>query len=181
MIWRGEEFVKPVDYFVAPTYESITEVAGLDFAFIGGFVGKGFSEAGLLLSGSGDFCYEHELAHIALIQSDNMLFSEGLATYFAGSSGTDFPESVRIFYNNHYPLTEEKIESILKWTNSKRYYTFAALLAEMVIREQGIGQLKQLRVFSGSDEEYIDTIAEMLGISRAEMIDKINARLENIK
>ncbi|MFP4528025.1 MAG: hypothetical protein ACLFQX_05700 [Candidatus Kapaibacterium sp.] len=178
MIWQGRPYDKQIDYYVTRNSHALNRAAGMDFAFMGSFVGIGLYDAGILLSGRGNFFYKHELAHMVIPASGNMLYTEGMATYFGGSAGYSFVDAKDALRENFYPVSKEEIDQILEWRNSLDYYTLGSILIEIIIDEKGLSAAKELAGFDGSDEEYINKILVMLDFDKSDLLDKINSILK---
>ena len=171
-IWTGQSLQENIKYYVTPSPESLSRLLGFDFAYFGYTFGYTSINAKYIFSGTGNFNYRHELAHLVIGDIKNSLLSEGLATYYGGSGNVQFVELVKDFNKENYPLNEDKLKSILQNTNSKNYYVLGAILVNEVIKKSGIEGLKKFSQININDEKMISEICKNLGIKN--LIDFIN-------
>jgi len=182
-IWNSTVYENKINYYVSNSSKTINELVGFEFAFLGG-IGSGiaFVDAGIILSGAGNFNYKHEICHIVFGRIENLFLSEGLASYFGGTGNQEYAVALKSFSKEVYPLDKEKIDEILKFTGFLNYYMLAAIVVEIVYKSQGIDGLKMLiqdTQYENSDAlMLINQVCEMLELSEEELLTTINRKLE---
>ncbi len=176
--WYGTEYKDTIQYFVTPSSESAELLLGLDFAFFGSFTGVTLNNAGIIIDGTKNFNFRHELVHIVLGEFSNRLLNEGLATYFGGTGHFDFITVLSEFSKKIYPLTKEKIKQFYSYPGFKDYYVFGALICEQIYRVKGINGLKLMTESGVGDDLLIQNVCKLLNITEDELIEKINTRIK---
>lgn len=177
--WYGTEYKDTIQYFVTPSSESAELLLGLDFAFFGSFTGVTLNSAGIIIDGTKNFNFRHELVHIVLGEFPNRLLNEGLATYFGGSGQYDFITILSEFSKKNYPLTKEKIKQFYSYPGFRDYYVFGALICEQIYGLKGINGLKLISDSGEGDDILIQNVCKLLNITEDELIEKINTRIKD--
>ncbi len=173
-IWTGHKLQENIKYFVTPSAESLSKLLGFDFAYFGYTFGYTSINAKYIFSGTGNFNYRHELAHLVIGDVKNKLLSEGLATYYGGSNDIVFNELVKDFIKENYPLKEDHLKTILQNSNSKSFYVLGAILVNQVIKKSGLDTLKKLAEMNVNDEKMISEICKVLEIKNENLLNYIN-------
>lgn len=175
--WYGTEYKDTIQYFVTPSSESAELLLGLDFAFFGSFTGVTLNNAGIIIDGTKNFNFRHELVHIVLGEFSNRLLNEGLATYFGGIGHFDFITILSEFSKKNYPLTKDKIKQFYGYPGFRDYYVFGALICEQIYGFKGINGLKLMTDSGVGDDLLIQNVCKLLNITEDELIEKINDRI----
>lgn len=179
LVWHGHKLKEPINYYVTSGSESLGRLLGFDFAYFGMTYGYTLIDAKYLFSGTKDFNYKHELAHLITGNIKNKLLSEGIATYYGGSYNESYSSLTKEFYKENYPLNDEKIYAILKHINNKKFYIFGALIVSEILELNGISELKKMINIENDDKALFEYIYKLTKTNIEDFIKRINKRLLN--
>jgi hypothetical protein len=180
-IWNGSNLKESIKYFVTPSPESLSRLLGFDFAYFGYTFGYTSINAKYIFSGTGNFNYKHELSHLILGNVRNKFLDEGLATFFGGTGNEDFSKLEKEFSKENYPLSSEKIDSILKYSNSKNFYVLGALIVRDIIESKGIGEIKKLTNVENNNNKLFELLFNFTRTKKEDFIKRLNLKLLKVK
>ncbi len=170
-LWCGHNYKDTINYYMAPNSETINDIIGFQFAYLGSIGGgQAFVDAKLLFSGRRNFFYKHELAHIVFGKFQNTMFSEGLATFFGGSNNIDYLVLKNKFLNKIKINNYNDLLSFFSHPNSFEYYMIGAIIIEKIFTTKGIDIIKEISTLEkGTDsingaELFINKVKEKLDV-----------------
>ncbi|HAE14710.1 MAG TPA: hypothetical protein DCG24_10780 [Bacteroidetes bacterium] len=177
---------KPLEYYLADTYDEIQKLKGLDYYL--GMGGQSLpsgraSDNKVYCAGLGEY-YIHEVFHAetdSYFPDMHFWAAEGIATFLGGSRGKSLDWHIERTdrYLQSHPETD--LNEMLKLTNldseTSFHYVLGGLIAEMIFEKGGWPLLLELMSGGVHDEDYYHTIEVLLGISKQELNEQIRQEL----
>ena len=193
---------KKISYFSLRNSTELLNIFGWDIVLnmfytpTGGFAkhgGKNTPFENTLYSGNNEERYDHELIHLYynyLLENDTnsstLIISEGIPTYFGGSSGQTYiqlkttlrgyletADSIKI--ENHYIDRDVNIQ-IDKNTNY--IYAMGAFITELYYSKKGLEGLKELANYT--DNNFIKNVSKFFKIKESELDNFLRKELKKL-
>jgi len=170
---------RKVTYIIGNTFNEANNYIGFDFSIVSSnspSAGYYVDNQNIILCSRED--HLHEIIHAALNPlSANVpsLFKEGIATYYGGSGGNNYPyliDQLKNMINNNRDIDLSKIEDLDKTLDngSNYFYTIGAIFIDYALKIGGTKKVLALFQYSASSpsiwDDPISAIKKELGIEK---------------
>jgi hypothetical protein len=179
-----------IDYYVAESVDQAMEILGVvipqRFGAAGGFAKPVNSQVFSGIPALGEN-YRHELAHVVLLPlirdgNTSLLASEGVPTWFGGTAGRDYQQSVRhlaSLLRSQPTLTLDTIATRMSVPADIRNAT-GAVLAEMVHESGGVDAVREYLQTPGNPVAIRAVLERRLGQPWSTIVETWRQRVDRI-
>ena len=189
--------IKNITYFSFKNSQELMNFLGWDIVFnmfyapTGGFArfgAKGTPFENLIYSGNNSEIYEHELIHLyfnTLLNTDSSsstnIISEGIPTYFGGSSGLNYLELkqrlVQFLDVNDTATINKHFNKNIQIDKQTNYvYTMGAFIAELYYKKDKLAGLKKLANYTTTN--FIENISKDFGVKEDELDNYLRTKIK---
>lgn len=175
--------IDSITYVVCKTPQSLGYLLGFNFFYAGFATGKTFINAKIIISGRGSFNYPHELTHIIVdpFLKPGHFLSEGIATFFGGSTNKTYKQLLKEFKNKYYPITKITFNEINEKPNSLDAYISSALMINTIYNRYGIGGLEELNSSPNEADKCLKHLSMTFNINEAQLFELMNSILNEVE
>ncbi|HOF15702.1 MAG TPA: hypothetical protein PLF32_01745 [Bacteroidales bacterium] len=175
--------IDTITYVVCKTPQSLGYLLGFNFFYAGFTTGKTFINAKIIISGRGSFNYPHELTHIVVdpFLKPGHFLSEGMATFFGGSSNKTYQQLIKEFKNKYYPITKTTFDKINEKPNSLDAYISAALVVNIIYDSYGVEGLQKLNNSPKEANKCPKHLSAIFNANENQLFELINSILDKVR